>query len=208
VAEMLTEKEFQFDNQTIAIRQVVNHMVSPSTEELYEFCSCFSMRSLSKGNYFVKAGESGENIAFVNNGLMRFFYQTPDGKEFNKSFCCENQFIGAYSAYLSKTFARFSIQVLEDSQLLVAKLTTVTALAEKYNCWENFRRIITEELYVRKEQREAELLLDDAETRYKRFQKRYPGLEQRIAQYHVASYLGITPVALSRIRSQNKIESK
>ena len=53
-----------------------------------------------------------------------------------------------------------------------------------------------------KEQREAEFLLGDALTRYRNFRRRYPGLEARLAQYHVASYLGITPVALSRIRKK------
>lgn len=59
-----------------------------------------------------------------------------------------------------------------------------------------------EQLYIKKETREAEFLLDDAETRYQRFQSSYPGLEERLTQYHVASYLGITPVALSRIRNR------
>ena len=67
--------------------------------------------------------------------------------------------------------------------------------------WERLGRLLTEQLYIKKEQREAEFLLDDAPTRYRNFQKQYPGLEDRLPQYHVASYLGITPVALSRIRN-------
>jgi CRP-like cAMP-binding protein len=96
--------------------------------------------------------------------------------------------------------ARFSIQALEESHLLVCNLQPVVELFDQHRCWERLGRKLAEQLYIKKETREAEFLLDDAETRYNNFQRAYPGLEHRLAQYHVASYLGITPVALSRIR--------
>jgi len=63
-------------------------------------------------------------------------------------------------------------------------------------------RILAEQHFILKEQREAALLLDDAETRYRQFLSDYPGLDKRIAQYHIASYIGVTPVTLSRIRKK------
>jgi len=186
--------------QFIAIRQVVSHLVSPPDAEMDRFLGPFGTRSLEQGDYFQRAGEASGEMAFVNAGLLRFFYQTADGKEFNKSFIPENQFAAAYSAYLTNRPARFSIQALEDSHLLVADLPGVVALFDRHRCWERMGRILAEQLYIKKETREAEFLLDDAETRYRNFQQTYPGLEERLPQYHVASYLGITPVALSRIR--------
>jgi CRP-like cAMP-binding protein len=64
---------------------------------------------------------------------------------------------------------------------------------------------IAESLFIKKERREATLLLDDAKTRYLNFLEEYPGLETRLKQYHIASYLGITPVSLSRVRAQLKL---
>ncbi len=158
------------------------------------------------GNYFIHAGDKSKELAFVNSGLLRFFYQTKDGKEFNKSFISENQFASAYSAFLTGMPARFSIQALEDSQLLICDLEPVIKLFDQHRCWERLGRILAEQLYVKKETREAEFLLDDAETRYHFFQKNYSGLEERISQYHVASYLGITPVMLSRIRRNKQFK--
>jgi CRP-like cAMP-binding protein len=135
---------------------------------------------------------------------LRFFYQTTDGKEFNKSFVAENQFTAAYSAFLTDMPTRFSIQALEECHLLICDLHMVVNMFDRHDCWERLGRILAEQLFIKKEAREAEFLLDDAETRYRNFQKQYPGLEGRVAQYHVASYLGITPVALSRIRKKPK----
>ena len=151
---------------------------------------------------FQRVDEQANEICFVNAGLLRMYYTTADGKEMNKSFILENGFAGAYSAWLSRTPSRFSIQTMETSHLLVAQINDVTAMFSQHSCWERLGRLLVEQLYVRKEQREAEFLLDDAETRYMHFRQRYPDLEKRIAQYHVASYLGITPVALSRIRNK------
>lgn len=184
----------------IAVKQLVQQLVSPPAADLAELLSLFSRKTLAQGEYLIRAGQSSTDLAFINSGLLRLFYQTANGKDYNKSFSTEGQFTAAYSAYLTQTPARFSIQALEDSQLLVCDLDRLTQLYEKHSCWQRLGRLLTEQVYIKKEAREAEFLLDDAETRYRRFQQDYPGLEQRIAQYHIASYLGITPVALSRIR--------
>jgi CRP-like cAMP-binding protein len=190
----------------IAIKQVLSQLVSPPDPELDEFLKLFQIRSIEKGAYFVRAGDRSTELAFVNAGLLRFFYQTTDGKEFNKSFVAENQFTAAYSAFLTDMPTRFSIQALEECHLLICDLHMVVNMFDRHDCWERLGRILAEQLFIKKEAREAEFLLDDAETRYRNFQKQYPGLEGRVAQYHVASYLGITPVALSRIRKKLKTD--
>jgi CRP-like cAMP-binding protein len=186
----------------ITLKTIINQLVSPPEYEWEHFESLFNIRHYKAGDYFIRAGEESESLGFINVGLFRFFYQTPKGTEFNKSFAQENGFIAAYSAYLTKTPARFNIQALENGQVLVANLAQIVSLYDKHPCWERLGRLLAQELYIKKEQREAEFLLDDAETRYRSFQQRYPGLEDRLTQYHVASYLGITPVALSRIRKK------
>ncbi len=185
-----------------ALERVLNALVAPSATECQAFLALFSLRPVTKQQLFQAAGDEATELCFVNGGLLRMYYTTPEGKELNKSFVLENQFAAAYSAWLSNTPARFTIQAMEDTTLLVASLDQVTEMFGRATCWERLGRLLVEQLYQRKEQREAEFLLDDAETRYRTFQQRYPGLEQRITQYHVASYLGITPVALSRIRNR------
>jgi CRP-like cAMP-binding protein len=190
--------------QFVALKTALGHLVAPPEHEWQRFKQLFASRTLGKGEYFIRAGEVSEYSAFINAGLVRFFYQAPQGQEFNKSFVYENQFMGAYSAFLTQSQARFNIQALEECHLLVANTRHMVDLFDKHLCWEKLGRILAEQLYIKKEQREAEFLLDDAETRYCNFLHRYPGLEHRLAQYHIASYLGITPVALSRIRNKIK----
>ncbi len=86
----------------------------------------------------------------------------------------------------------------------MCNLKEVVHLFKQSQYWEKLGRILAEQLFVKKETREASFLLDNAEARYIRFLKDYPNLEDRITQYHIASYLGITPVMLSRIRQENK----
>ncbi len=189
----------------LTLKTTMSRLVAPSEEEWRAFSSLFQERRLKQGDFFVRAGQASTELCFVNSGLLRFFYETLAGSEFNKSFVQEGEFAGAHSAYLTGMPSRFNIQVLEDSHLLVAELEDITALYDRDVCWQKLGRMLAEQLYIKKEQREAEFLLDDAETRYQHFQDRYPDLEGRLPQYHVASYIGITPVALSRIRSRSKI---
>lgn len=184
----------------LSIRQVLKYLVAPPEDELENLLKLFKTRTLETGEYFVRSGDQSIELGFVNSGLLRFFYQTDDGKEFNKSFITENQFAAAYSAFLTRLPARFSIQAMDKSHLLTCDLASVVNLFDQHRCWEKLGRLLAEQLYIKKETREAEFLLDDAETRYLNFQTNYPGLEHRLTQYHVASYLGITPVMLSRIR--------
>jgi CRP-like cAMP-binding protein len=94
----------------------------------------------------------------------------------------------------------FSVQSLADSELITFRYKDFQALYDRHVCWERLGRIIAEQLFINKETRERELLLLSAEARYRMFLERYGHLSGQIPQYHVASYLGITPVALSRIR--------
>jgi CRP-like cAMP-binding protein len=75
---------------------------------------------------------------------------------------------------------------------------------DRHACWERLGRKNAEQLVLIKEAREKELLLDSLEVRYQRFLQEFPGLADRIPQYHIASYLGVTDVALSRIRKKIK----
>lgn len=85
-------------------------------------------------------------------------------------------------------------------------MDTFESLYKRHRCWETLGRKLAEGLYIKKEMKERLLLMNTAEERYLQFLKEFPGLEKRVPQYHIASYLGITPVSLSRIRSSSNGE--
>lgn len=90
---------------------------------------------------------------------------------------------------------------MEDSTLITVDYETYQELLGSHTCWQIVARKLAEMVFILKEKREAELLLNSAPERYQQFLTDYPDLETRVPQYHIASYLGITPESLSRIRS-------
>lgn len=157
-------------------------------------------RSFSAGDMLHRAGEVADRIYFINAGMVRLYYATPDGKEHNKSFAREHQFVGALQSTDAPLPSRFDIQALEPCQVVSMALAGLSRLYQESLPWANLGRLYMEQLAVRKTRREAAFLLDSAEQRYRDFLQEQPELMERLPLYHIASYLGITDVALSRIR--------
>jgi CRP-like cAMP-binding protein len=194
---MLTQAQAQL---LLALRSLVT-----LTEcEAIEVVSLFQTLTLNQNDFWVRAGETPQTIGFIVSGILRLYCADTKGNEFTKSFCAENSFVAAYSALLLKQPSHLFIQALEDATLLVADYSTYRSLSESHLSLQRLNCRIAEFLFIKKERREATLLLDDAKTRYLNFLEEYPGLEARLKQYHIASYLGITPVSLSRVRAQLK----
>jgi CRP-like cAMP-binding protein len=161
--------------------------------------SRFTHLRIPKDGFFLKAGDAPDKLAFIASGVFRVFFVTESGDERIMVFREEGRLISAFSPFLTDRRAWFSIQALEDADLVCVALDG-GSIAGSAECWKVVYAKYVELLFLEKETREREFLSDDAETRYRNFRAKYPGLENRIAQYHVASYLGITPVALSRIK--------
>jgi len=177
--------------------------VSPiPDEELLAFKELSVATTITKNDHFIRAGDFANSIGFCVSGIFRFYYTTQDGDEFNKSFCSNNDFIASYSSLLINVPSYFSIQALRNSEIITIRYKDFQSLYARHVCWERIGRIVIEQLYVKKEMRERELLLLSAESRYLLFLERYGHMVKHIPQYHIASYLGITPVALSRIRKK------
>ena len=157
--------------------------------------------TLTRNEYFLMAGDVPEYIGFVRSGLLRLFYINADGVEVNKHFCVEKTLAISYSAFLLREESKSYIQALEDTRLLAIDHQTYIDLLDGHVCWQIVARKLAQLLFILKEKRESELLLHDARQRYLQFLQDYPGLENRLNQYHIASYVGITPESLSRIRA-------
>src|SRR5262245_27438280 len=158
-------------------------------------------RRFSKGERFVEPGDRRGLVGLVRSGLFRFYYVDADGREATKTFRGPGELAAAYAELLMGVPSRTFVEALEDSELLVAPYAELLRLYARHPGWQELGRRVAERFYVNKERREFELLQLPAAERYRLFDREYPGLAARIPQYHVASYLGITPVALSRIVS-------
>ena len=134
--------------------------------------------------------------------MLRAYYSNDQAEEYNKTFFTENNFVGAYSALITQEKNLIDIDCLTDCSLLVATYQWITKLYDQHPQVERLARILAEQFFVRKEKREIELVTLEAKERYAIFQQEHPQLEQLIPQYHIASYLGVSPTQLSRIRAQ------
>lgn len=181
---------------------VLNGFADLSPDECEKVHKLFYPMSMKKGNFFVRCDEVSDKIGFILSGLFRYYYIDYKGIEYTKAFAAESNFVVSYSSMLRNTPSRFSIEALEDASLLCIQYTDWLDLLESNVCWQIIARKVMENVYVMKETRESELLLYDAQSRYDNFLKTFPHLKGRLKQYHIASFLGISPVSLSRIRKK------
>lgn len=184
------------------LKETLKHIVPFEVETLEVLTELFSETTLNKGKVFAKKGEYSKKIAFVESGVLRAYYRNDNGEEYNKTFFTENNFVGAYSALITGTKNLIDIDCLTDCILLTAEYKKITALYNQYPKVESLSRILAEQFFVNKEKREIELVTLQAKDRYTIFKEEHPTLEQRIPQYHIASYLGVSATQLSRIRAQ------
>ena len=161
-------------------------------------------RTLARGEHLLRGGQKAKAVALVVRGLLREHFVLPDGLERTKAFVVEGQFSGSLADLLALNASRAFIVAEEPCRLLVAPFDAYRALALRSAAWDRFSRRSVERVLLGKAEREYELLGLDAEARYAAFVTRYPGLEARVAARHVASYLGITPVHLSRLRRKRR----
>lgn len=122
--------------------------------------------------------------------------------EYTKAFAAENDFAVSYASMILKRPSPFSIQALENTEMLCTRYSDWEKLLDSAPCWNIAARKIIEKVYIMKQVREMELLLEDAQSRYIRFMEQYPELHKRLKQHYIASHLGISPVPLSRIRKK------
>jgi len=162
----------------------------------------FSEERYSKYDFFAKNGEYAKKMGFVKSGVLRAFFQKDNGEQYNKTFFTEGDFFGAYSSLISGEKNLIDIQCLTNCELLIADYPSFRQLFDKHPKIESIARIMAEQFFIQKEKREIELVTLEAKERYQIFQKEHPGLGQQIPQYHIASYLGVSPTQLSRIRAQ------
>lgn len=160
--------------------------------------------SLRGAQHLFHQGDEIGDLFIVKQGLLKAYYITESGKEFVKSFIAEGQLIASLSALLGRGRCTFSVVALEDCEVRVAPRQQVLVLQEGgVEALRGLNNVLLD-LAQKKEKREYEFLCLSAEERYQSFLKEYPEIADRISQVDIAAYLGITPVALSRIKARRK----
>ncbi|MBI5044208.1 MAG: Crp/Fnr family transcriptional regulator [Nitrospirae bacterium] len=159
-------------------------------------------KKLNKKEYFSREDQFIKELGFACKGIMRLFYLSENGGEHNKHFFIENDFVAASIDPDKKSIS--SIQALASVTLICISYPKCLELIDRFNQFNRFIQKLTLDCLSQKQQKEMQFLSNTAVDNYKYFKKKFPDLENKISHYHVASYLGITPTQLSRIRKCTK----
>ncbi len=158
------------------------------------------LREYARKRLIIRAGETPTHFFVMLSGLVRYYYSSPEGKQWNKAFFREGDTIGSLSAYLNQQPCTYSIEVLEQSRLVSVPLKVLTNQHERFPQLHEMLNKITREIMLRNETREAVLLTCNSEERYRWLLKHEAWLLARTPQYQLASYLGMDAVSFSRIK--------
>jgi CRP-like cAMP-binding protein len=166
--------------------------------------SRLSEKKFNKKDQLLSNGQKCKNIYFVCSGCLRTYYRDKAGDEHNILFSPENWWATDMLSFSQQRGATYNIEALEDTETLYLSYTALEALYLEIPKLERFFRILMQNGFGLFQSRVTANISQSAKQRYKRFQQQYPTLSQRIAQKHIASYLGITPVFLSMLRSSDQ----
>lgn len=181
------------------IKSLLSQINIPEKEQ-EDLLSISKIRQIKKDEFFISEGQVPKKFGIVINGLFRYYYISDKGDEFTKGLILKGNVLAAYSAMLHQQKSLFYIQALEDAVVLEIDYNLWLELQMQNSFWDKLLITLLQKGYCIKEKRERELLLLDAEARYKIFLEEFPTLEKRIKLQIIASYLGIKPESLSRIR--------
>ena len=181
--------------------QTLRQIAPLEIDEEQFFKSIFKEMHIKKGDFFLKAGEINNKLGFVNKGLIRYFvYKNED--ESTIEFTSEGEFIAEYQSFLDNSEAIQYIQAIEDTTLLVTDNDSIQQLYNKTKHGNLIGRLVIEYRYNHLMKQLLSIYMHNPEQRYRNFIQVYPNLIQRIPQYYIASYVGVKPESLSRIRKR------
>lgn len=159
----------------------------------------FVPRPYKKKEILVSEGSVCHFIGWVATGTLRSFI-TGNGEEFNNDFYFAGDIASAYSSFLTGEATNCTIEALADTEVYLLSDEHYQELTSKDAEWLKLGKYISDTYFIRKCRRESAFLRLDAAERLASLNQLYPGIEQKVSQYHIASYLGIKPESLSRIK--------
>lgn len=170
-------------------------------EGLAEFVNTFVKKSYKKGEIILKSGILENELRFLDKGIIREYYATNE-KEKNINFYTDPIFITDFSSFTNSIKTKKYQEALTDIELRVLSKEKFLDFTNQYNCGKLFIETIFQRIVVNKENEEFNHFVNTAEELYLDIMKNKPNWLLHIPQYHIASYLGITPETLSRIRKR------
>ncbi|WP_394747548.1 Crp/Fnr family transcriptional regulator [Spongiimicrobium salis] len=187
-------------------KEILDHVaryVELSDSEIAEFTSILKITRVKKRQFIIQPGFVSEYRNYIVKGAVRVFYLDGDGKEHTVSIGIEDWFFTDFQSYLNRTPAQYFAEALEDSIIIQMKYDDVEELCSKIHSLCQYFRLYIEKALSFSNQRVITNISKTSEERYWEYVNKYPQIANRVPQYVLASYLGISPESISRIRSKS-----
>ena len=179
----------------------ISNYISLSSADKTIIRSLFREQKMEKGEHLLQSGNICKNIFFIERGLVRY-YAIIDGEEKTSYFNKEGEFVCHYPSFLPQKPSTINIQALEACILYTISHKDMQLFYEQVTHGERFGRLALEDVFINVSSQIDSLYHDSPELRYQFFLSKFPDLGRRIQQYYIASYVGIKPQSLSRIRKR------
>jgi CRP-like cAMP-binding protein len=184
------------------LKAALNRHISLTDVEFEHFVSHFTERKIKRRQFVLQQGEVSKHLYFVIKGCLRSFETDNAGKEHIIQFSIEDWWVSDMVSNFTQTPSQLNIECLENCELLQIEQQKLEQLFIAIPKLERFFRIISQNALVVAQRRLLSVMSKSALQRYLEFSDRYPQFMQRLPNHHIASYLGITPESLSRLRKE------
>ncbi|GLZ84575.1 hypothetical protein Pres01_06260 [Metapseudomonas resinovorans] len=173
-------------------------MTDPALQDC--LMQALKLRDYEHEQLIIRAGERPTHFYVILAGVARYYYLSPEGRQWNKTFFREGQLIGSLSAYLKQQPCTYNIAAVERCRLASLPLAIQDQYGKRFPQLLQMQHLMVRQIMLRNEDREALLLTRNGEQRYQWLLENEPWLLDRVPQYHLASYLGMDPVSFSRVK--------
>jgi len=184
------------------IRKNIEKQIVISDDEFRFFSDFLTEKKILKKEFLLKEGEVCNYTGFVNTGCLRTFTRDHEGNENVTRFAIEDYWVGDLYSYLTGDVSPYNIEATIDSKVLLIHKNDMEKVYEQVPKFERFFRIIVQRGYIALEKRFSIDLSSSALQKYENLLQKFNDIELRVSQKHIASYLGITPESLSRIKKK------
>jgi len=184
------------------LRSHILDRVKMPEEDFHLVTSLMIPKKLRKRQFLLQEGDHCKWLAFVSKGCLRHYTVDNSGMEHIERFGIEGWWMVDLDSFQSQKPSTGNIDALEDSELLLIDNESMTRLSVSVPTWDRFYKAVLEDEFKAVRARVSDLLNASAEERYLHFVETYPDLFQRVPLHQIASYLGVTPQTLSRIRKE------
>jgi len=178
----------------------INNKVKISEEDFKEFLSLTKTITVKKNEFFINEGSTAKYIAFINTGVLYSYTINNKGDKHVMQIALENHWISDLFSFLTNEPSLFNVQAIETSEIILLSKENFEKACNTIPAFERFFRLLIQNAYVSSQRRISRIYGNSAEERYLKLIKTHPKIIQSVPQLYIASYLGIKPQSLSRIR--------